>query len=286
MGCYCVKLKDIPLDLMIDSKYPEMDNQDFSQISSNNHILSKNSAAPKSINSINSDFNMGNITNTFNQPNINDSMEFKKSSFLKILEREKSQNDSFKEEKDFNKNLFDLINKARKDPTILLEKINTFMENIKVDINNNRSYYLINKKTKINLSKGREAFLGCIDFLNNLANKINNNIVILNQLEFKEGLQIPFPVDNLESCNNKEYITSSILNINKTITQNKMRIYGFHYDLSTNNPETSLILQVVDDNNSNGKRRNLIFDDKIKYVGINHGKVKDEIYCSYLLFAS
>jgi hypothetical protein len=64
-----------------------------------------------------------------------------------------------------------------------------------------------------------------------------------------------------------------------------MQINGFNYDLSTNNSKIPLILQIVDYDNSNGKRRNIIFDDKIKYIRINNGKVKGELLqLSYVRF--
>jgi len=133
------------------------------------------------------------------------------------------------------------MNKFRKNTSLSVDKIKKFMHKIKVDIDNNKSYYLINNKTKINFVKGKEAFIPCCDFLNKLAEKINNKSIILNELESKEELKFPFLVDNPDLCNNKEYITHNILKINKIINHKKMQINGFHHDLSTNNSETPLI---------------------------------------------
>ena len=63
-------------------------------------------------------------------------------------------------------------------------------------------------------------------------------------------------------------------------------IRGFHYDININNPEYSTLMQIIDDYNSNGQRRCQILDKDIKYVGISSGRIKDNLYCIYVVFAS
>lgn len=291
MGCYCVKYKEIHLDTIIESKVLQIADLNLSSaVNSNNKMSSKNLNKPNdNNNTLNTQNNADNNntkdnTNTINQTNFADSVEFRKSSFFDQLEKPKSSKNSFLEDNDFEKSMLDMINLIRKNPIFLINKIKSFMKNIKED--KNKSYYLLNKNTKINFKKGKEAFLKCCNFLTELSEKLNKNLIKLNELEFKEELKFPFPFDNPDLCNNKEYVSQNINEIQNKINNKKMIIQGFHYDLSTNNAETSLILQVVDDNNSNGKRRNIIFDERIKYVGISHGRVKDNVYCIYLLFAA
>lgn len=294
MGCYCVKSKEIPVDVMINTNVREIEDLNKSHILLNVEFASRDSNNQKKLNTINTDSNAefnnnNNNTNSMNQTNLADSVEWKKSSLHKKFEKEKTnKNLNLKEEEeiDFEKDMLNLINLIRKNPIFLVDKIISFMGKIKVDKNTNKNYFLLNKKTKISFVKGKEAFLSCCNYLRDLAQKINDKSISLSELELKEELKFPFPTENPDCCNNKEFITRNILEINKNLAEKKMRILGFHYDLSTNDAETSLILQVVDDNNSNGKRRNVIFDDKIKYIGISHGRVKDNIYCIYLLFAA
>lgn len=177
------------------------------------------------------------------------------------------------------------INIIRTNPILYVDKIRDFMKYINTDKKNNHKYILINRNTKINLSKGEEAFLNCVDFICDFDKKIKEKNNFLNVLELKKELTLPFPTDDPEKCFNTNYIKENLL-ILKTKLEENFKLKGFHYDLSTNNPEISTILQIVDDNNSGTKRRNMLLDDSIKYIGVNIGKLKDNLFCIYLVFAA
>jgi len=283
MGCRCAKAEIAFQNKFVNIEEP-LKNDEFNNDEITNNMKKENTFNLQNrINSINTGSHFENLNN-INQSNFVESSDFRKASFFKFFDRG-NKNSILEEDKNFDYNLFRLINAVRKDPLIMIERIGNFIKNINHDENKNKSFYLVNKKTKINLLKGREAFLSACEYLKELSEKIKNKKFKLNDFEFIEDLKFPFPQENPTLCNTKEYISDNILLINKK-GDNKYKIKGFHYDMSTNNAEISLILQIVDDNNSNGKRRNIIFDDKIKYIGISHGRVKDELFCTYLVFAS
>jgi hypothetical protein len=176
----------------------------------------------------------------------------------------------------FSAEMLNEFNNIRTKPKSYIDKIKTFYPFIKHDMNTNRKYFNIPNITKINLIKGKEAFDNTIHFL-----KYINN---LDYLELRQDLSFPFPADTT-LCTNKDYITTNFLEMNKRFSD-KYHIKGFHYDININNPEFSTLMQIIDDTNSNGQRRLQILDKDIKYVGINLGKVKDNLYCIYIVFAS
>ena len=63
-------------------------------------------------------------------------------------------------------------------------------------------------------------------------------------------------------------------------------IVGFHYDKSVDNAEISALLQIVDDTGGNCIRRNNIMNPKVKYVGISACRLKENVYCFYLVFGN
>lgn len=292
MGCVYVK-ENVPFNKQIENIENLQKEQAEAQPENKENtvqFLSIGNASniPNRINSINTCSYMEN-SNLINLSNLADSVDFRKSSFLKRFGEKNNNNKSFinlvSEDKDFDNNMLGLLNAVRSDPVFLNEKIKEFTKFISQDKSTNKSFFNVNNSTKINLLKGKEAFLSCCEILQEMSEKIKSKALNLEKLELKDELKFPFPEGNPSLCNKKEYISEKITELNENL-KNKFRIKGFHYDMSPNNAETSLIMQIVDDNNSNGKRRNIIFDDKIKYVGISHGMLKENVYCVYMLFAS
>jgi hypothetical protein len=287
MGCVCVK-ENIQLDQKIVNLQEE---EPEAQEESKDNSLQFPSITGASVkpNRINS-FNKGSLVENsklINIQNLAELFDFGKSSYLSRFNKKSQKNliNLNSEDKYFDENLLKLINSVRNNPVFLNEKIKEFTKCIKHDNNTYKSFFVVNKSTKINLLKGKEAFLSCCEILENLNQKIKNKILKLDNLETKEELKFPFPEENPNICNKKDYISEKINELGKKV-QSKFKIKGFHYDMSPNNAETSLIMQIVDDNSCNGKRRNIIFDDKIKYIGISHRTVKENVYCVYLVFAS
>jgi hypothetical protein len=168
------------------------------------------------------------------------------------------------------------INSVRINPKNYSLKLKNLIPMIDSNIQNKKTFLVYDNDIKIELKKGVETFISCIDYLT------NKNACTLEPMEFKDELKIPFPKDNIDLCLDKNYISKSIDTIRENV-KNKFEIYDFQYDISPN-PVISTIIQVVDDTNSNYQRRNNIMSDVIKYVGISFGEVKKGIYCFYLLF--
>lgn len=168
------------------------------------------------------------------------------------------------------------INKARADPSAYAEKIRDHIKNIYSN-DQNQHFFYVDLNSKFSLPKGKEAFESCIEILKNLKP--------MNKLAMIDELKVPFPEFNPRQATNRDYITSVLLEKANEI-KDKYTLNWFHYDNNIYNAEVSTVLQLVDDNNSNGERRRHLLDDKIKYAGISVGKVKKNIYCIYLVFAS
>lgn len=163
----------------------------------------------------------------------------------------------------------------RNDPPAYVDKLRKHMKNIVSD--HNVHYFCMPYNSKINLPRGLIAFEECIDVLKNSKR--------MTSLSMVESLKLPFPEKNPQQATSREYITNNLIDLAKD-NKDKYVINWFHYDNNIKNAEISLVLQLVDDNNSRGERRKHLLDENIKYVGINSGPLKKNIYCIYLVFAS
>lgn len=169
------------------------------------------------------------------------------------------------------------LNEVRTNPSSYANKIRQFSGQVTFDENLNKSFFIVDANTKINLLAGKEAFKSCAELLSRQAP--------LCALELRQELKFNFPSQKPEICSSKEYITKTFMDLNNQ-AKGRYKIVGFHYDISVNDAILSTIIQVVDDNNSNGQRRRHILNERVKYVGINIGKVQEGIYCIYLVFAT
>lgn len=168
------------------------------------------------------------------------------------------------------------INEARSNPMGYIDKVLKLKKRIRI-LDNNQYYLDIEDSTiQIKLLQGLEAFDNCIEFL--------QKVQPLHSLKMKEDLKIPFPLQTPEICTDKDYIRS-ILIFKTTELHSVIKIIDFHYDICVPNPELSVILQIIDDTNSNFQRRKNIFNYKAKNVGITHGIMNSELSCYYLMFA-
>ena len=176
----------------------------------------------------------------------------------------------------FAKEMLREINEARTQPWKYAEKIKNHMKQIVTDDKGN-SFYCFQCSSKISLPRGVKAFEECIEYLNNL--------FPCSELKLVDELKLPFPSKLPETATSREYITSALLE-KATELKDKYKINWFHYDNNIYDAAVSTVLQLVDDNNSNGERRRHLMDPLIKHVGISIGHVKNSIHCIYLVFAS
>jgi len=102
----------------------------------------------------------------------------------------------------------------------------------------------------------------------------------LNELEYKEDLCMNIS-DDIDDWTNKLYLEKYLEEKSQYLDY---EYFAFHFDLDVICPLTSVILQVVDDNNFNFQRRNNILNPIYKYIGIVNKKIGNR-FCVYLTFA-
>ena len=127
---------------------------------------------------------------------------------------------------------------------------------------------------KVALVKGEEAFINVSNIL--------KSISPLNELDLQSDLSIQIPEDQKEWKNQKS-ITDLLTKI-KIENANKYTEYLFNIDLGVSDPETCLLLQIIDDSPFKGKRRENLLNPNMRYIGINSIKQKSK-FCTYLIFA-
>ena len=97
--------------------------------------------------------------------------------------------------------------------------------------------------------------------------------------------RVYFGVRTIVKSSSNGTIASPILKFKTEENRDKFSIIDFHYDICYDNIELSVILQIIDDTNSNYQRRKNIFNPKARYIGITEGNLWDYMKCYYLLFA-
>jgi hypothetical protein len=263
MGCFCNKGDNSEMIIL--------DIQDMDNHKSNNEYIRKSSFISRKdklsfMNKSNNEIEDG--YENYNKTSYDkmDSMDTNKSNFKIYI---------YNLESLFIDQMLSEINEARANPLKYAEKIKLMIKNISDEDGNH--YFSVDVHTKLILSRGREAFEECIEILKNQKP--------LPPLEFNKELKLPFPKDRPDVSTSREYITHALLEKSREL-KGRYSINWFHYDNNVCDAEISCMMQIVDDNNSNGERRKHILDDTVRYVGINIGKVKNSIYCIYLVFGS
>ena len=177
------------------------------------------------------------------------------------------------------------INLSRKNPKKIRKKVEKYIKNI--GKNSKNEYYIkVDNYNKIKLFHGIEMFENCIKYLDTIEEN--------NPFELKNELTFPFPgnkdfqnltyIISLEEAINENYLTSTLMKLTNDLKIKNIEVVNFHYDIMNSNIELSVLLQIIDDTNSQFQRRNNIFDKTIKYIGINVGRVNESLFCYYLLF--
>jgi hypothetical protein len=191
---------------------------------------------------------------------------------LKKKKKKKVKKDNFDQE------MIDLINNLRTNPKSLIPAIEEVIQHIKPNPSGKGGDFVFEKEghQKSSLLRGEPAFRETIEQL--LKAKP------LPELKFAEDIIVKVPEASAEWT--KREIISQLLSEKKKENENKYIQNGFHFDLGTSDPVISLVLQVVDDNNFKGQRRNNLLSPSFKFIGISHkasGKTK---FCTYLTFAA
>ena len=179
--------------------------------------------------------------------------------------------------------LYELINKTRTNPKSFIDTIKIWKE--KIIYKNNQYLLPISNEIYISLNKGVNAFDECITYLNQLEP--------MNSLIMKEELSINIEDNIKENYEESKYTSFSFLEKvikikKKELEKNnkKYKISGFHYDKSCDNPECSLVLQIVDDNMGDLSRRKNLLNPYFTYIGITTVIIKENVFYYYYLFAN
>ena len=191
-------------------------------------------------------------SNSENNENLNENYIFKTTS-----ERPKD---------DFSEYIFDNINKIREDPQSYINVIEQAKKNIILD----KKGIIIYKSTvKVALTRGLPAFDETINYLRKLKP--------MSKLIFSNELMVDSPI-NEEQIKDKKYMNEQI-NIK---VQKGIPIKSFWRDI-IKDPQTCLILMIVDDNGPNsGKKRNDILDPNMQCIGITSKKI-GKSFASYMM---
>ena len=171
-----------------------------------------------------------------------------------------------------------LLNKTRKDPNSLTATIMKYLELIN-DNNELVNEKEIGKEIKISLFKGKVEFKEVCDQL--------KTIDPIDELEYNSifNIEITDFTSIIDSNNsiNIDILSSYYGKHYAKLKQNGYDITGFHYDISPDS-EISIILQLVDDNNSHRQRRKNLLNKESKYIGISSYIIDNYLICSFLTF--
>ena len=236
-------------------------NSNYEEYEINNKELSK----------LNENFNIKEINNNINDnyENINQdnsNLKFNNSNNSNDFEDNKKQNEYENQLENHNlkylnypEKLVEIINNIRQDPVSYSEIIEDSIKNIiennnKDDITKNKIIY--KKKVKVALTRGEIAFHEAAEEL--------RNTEPLPPLEFSAGLCIPLP-DKEEEIKDSTFLKNQVLELRKE----GINIDVFFKDL-VKIPEVSALLMIVDDNGmKSGKKRLIVLDEELKYIGVN-----------------
>lgn len=166
---------------------------------------------------------------------------------------------------------------------------------------NSRKIYSTKKdyfEKKLKMTKEKSLFIDISDIYDGRTIPINNynSFDELNKifdeetssskipdLEIRENLVIPLPKDT-SVLKNIDYMANQFVT-KKIGLSGVYNYFGFHSEIGLRNAELSCFLQLLDDNNLNRSRRKNILNSKFKYVGISIGRLDDNEFAIYCLFA-
>jgi hypothetical protein len=241
---------------------------------------------------INDNINDNNIDNDINTDNINniknlvikriDSDDSIKSKDEKEIENnidnKSNHSNIFSVNKnDYNSRIINLINELRLNPSkyseVIEESIQYIYKEVRNEVNKEngdieeKEEYIFQKKVKVRLYEGENAFLRAANYL--------KNINPMNELIYKEEIKLDLP-DNIEEIKNNNIIKEKI--------KSKKNINAFFKD-NVKNPEIGLLLMIIGDyKNGQNKKRNAILNPEYKYIAVN-SKFIGDFFIAYFTFS-
>lgn len=186
-------------------------------------------------------------------------------------------NKKVKDNEEYQKEVLKLFNLSRNKPLIYCKYIDYCITLIS---SNNDGHIVLGKDNtnKISLKEGISKFNECKRCL--LQSEPCEELV------FDKDLIIEIPEDQslwLNHDNIKELITNKQ---NQILGDNRKNysLFGFHFDYGMIDPVISSVLQLVDDNNCENRRRMNIVNQEYSAVGISY-KMKGRKFIAYFFFA-
>ena len=168
--------------------------------------------------------------------------------------------------------IFKILNEIRQKPLSYANFIEDCMDNIiETETGEKKEKKIIYEKgIKVQIKRGEPAFREAVKCLKNM-DKVNT-------LLFENNLVVPLPSSESE-LNDKNYLQKQIAKIRES-----RKVDAYFKDM-VKDPKISALLIVADAYGDGGKRRDIILDPDIKYVGISSGMVGDT-FVSYFAFSS
>lgn len=159
----------------------------------------------------------------------------------------------------FSQYIFEKINKVRENPEKYIDFLEDAKQNIRPNRYNEKIVYnrMRNEKCKVLLNRGEEAFDEAIDDLGNTKK--------MNRLIFSPEITVTPPQKNSD-IRDPHYLQKKVEQIQKS----GINIKAYWKDV-VNDRESCIALLLVDDNGQQltGRRRKIILDPDIKYMGIS-----------------
>jgi len=204
---------------------------------------------------------------------------------LKKFQEKLSSNELIR--KDFRLQMLDEINLIRTNRLSYCNKIKSFMKFIG---NYSDEKYLnffdeYNEFLNFRVLRGVPEFEETINFLKNFEKKLIEKKLKIKKLIHIDDLKIPFPEFDINLAKDSGYIKTNF-EILKNKLKGKYEVTHYHYDITYKDAEISTLMQVVDDNYGDKLRQKNILRRSTKYVGINYGKISDNLIVVYLVFAN
>ena len=168
--------------------------------------------------------------------------------------------------------MLEVINGIRSDPAKYSQKILELADFVKIE---DQKIIFDKNGTRVGLNRGVEHFKTVAALISEKTNSPD--------LELREDICVVIP-ENFD-LKDKQW-QDSLLKSLKIDTGDKYSAYAINIDVGSDHAETSMLLQIIDDNKIfNGKRRDNILNPNYKYAGISYSKQKNRSIW-LLIFAS
>jgi hypothetical protein len=174
----------------------------------------------------------------------------------------------------FDKLLFEAINKVRADPPAWSEKVLDMIKLIQKDPKTGKLFISPKEGTRIGLINGEEGIKQAAFIL--------KNTKPMPPLQHSDALLVELP-QNPEMRFKKEGMLEVLEKLKEKPNFNTKNVF-FNVDKGIYDPLLCLMTQIIDDTNFKGKRRENILNPNLTQIGITSSK--DENFGCYLTFSS